>query len=167
MKLYLIRHATPVIPNYKDFPGPSLGEKGKQEAQKITKFLKEKTIHNILISDYTRVLETLKPYQDYTNCTAKVITELRERENEIETHEELVDRVQNWFEKFLRKEPLHNTAIFSHCGPINMILEYLDKEKTILNYPYVCKHLCLTPKGGVWLLNVVDKKLQGGELYFL
>jgi broad specificity phosphatase PhoE len=163
MTLYLVRHAEPELAEYAGFPGPSLGDLGKKQALLIADFLKTKPIQKILTSDYIRVLETLEPYQTLTNIPCQELSVLRERENEIETHEALVSRVQNWFELFLSNNK-DNTVIFSHCGPINMILFYLDYERKILQYPFECNYLCLTPKAGIWELNISNQALANGKL---
>lgn len=163
MILYLIRHAEPEISEYAGFPGPNLGDIGKKQAQNVANFLQTKPIKRLLTSDYTRVLQTLEPYQIDAKKDAEKLPVLRERENEVETHEELVARVESWFRKFLLTET-ENTAIFSHCGPINMILFYLDRKQKILNYPFECEYLCLTPKGGIWVLNIENQQLKNGIL---
>lgn len=163
MILYLVRHAEPKIANYSGFPGTDLGAVGKEQAIRIGNFLKKKSISQILASDYTRVLQTVEPYINFTQQKIEKIIALRECEKETETHEELVERVQDWFKVFLQNQN-QNTVIFSHCGPINMILFYLDPHRKILTYPYECNYLCLTPKAGVWELIVEGKKLISGNL---
>lgn len=163
MIVYLVRHAEPEINEYSGFPGPNLGDIGKKQAQNIANFLQKKNIKNLLASDYIRALQTLEPYQINTKREAEKLAVLRERENELETHEELVARIETWFKQFLLAET-ENTAIFSHCGPINMILFYLDREQKILDYPFECEYLCLTPKGGIWELHIKNQKLISGKL---
>ena len=165
MILYLVRHATPNCKEYEGFPGPPLGEAGRKEAKRIALFLGEKPIEKIYTSDYIRVLETLNPYRiNHQEVPTEIIIPLRERENKMETHESLVQRVHQWFES-ISPSLKGQTIIFSHCGPINMILEYLDKHKTILTYPYECPYLCLTPKGGIWQLEIEKGQLKNGELF--
>ncbi|MBL7785974.1 MAG: histidine phosphatase family protein [Chitinophagales bacterium] len=163
MILYLVRHAEPQIAEYSGFPGPQLGTIGKKQAIAIANFLKNRPIQQIIASDYTRVLETIEPYQILAQKPLYNLPELRERENEIETHEELVTRVQTWFRLFLTNNR-YNTVIVSHCGPINMILWELDYDQTILNYPFECKYLCLTPKAGIWELQIDNQILISGRL---
>jgi len=163
MILYLVRHAEPSISEYKGFPGPELGDSGKRQALKIADYLKDKPVNRILTSDYTRVLQTVTPYRELTKHPVEKLKILREREKQSETHEELVKRIYMWFNLFLQKED-KNTAIFSHCGPINMILFYLDNNLKIMNYPYVCEYQCFTPKGGVWELYIENQELIKGEL---
>lgn len=164
MILYLIRHAEPEQTEYSGFPGPNLSDFGKHQAIEIANILKNTQIKNIYTSDYTRVLQTLKPYETI-NQKAKIFisTELREREKETETHESLVYRVQTWFDEILKNE-FDNFAIFGHCGSINMIIWYLDSNKTILKYPYICPFECLTPKAGIWELELQNNKLIKGKL---
>lgn len=163
MILYLVRHAEPEIAYYSGFPGPDLGATGKEQAIRIGNFLKKKNISQILTSDYIRVLQTVEPYANLTQQKIEKVITLRECEKEIETHEALEERVQNWFQTFLQSQN-KNTVIFSHCGPINMILFYLDLNRKILTYPYECKYLCLTPKAGIWELIIENKKLISGNL---
>jgi len=167
MKLYLIRHGQPNIKEYSGFPGPELSSIGKQQAQNICKILKTKNISTIYFSDYIRVIETTEPLilaMPKTQCIK--IVELREREKEIESHESLVNRVQYWFENNIQNITKQNTAIFGHCGSINMILFNLDPNLKIMNYPYEDQYKCLTPIGGIWELNFEKNIFLGGELIY-
>lgn len=162
MNLYLVRHAEPEIKSYKGFPGPSLGEKGQRQATVIAAYLKNENIQQIYTSDYKRVKETLKPFQAlFPQIKIEEVKALRERENESESHDSLVHRVHTWFD--LNKETLlqSNTAIFSHCGPINMILTYLDPNKTVLDYPYEDIWGCHTPLGQIWQLKFQEGTYSG------
>jgi len=170
MKLYLIRHATPAIEKYHNLPpGPSLGEKGKAEAQKMASWLSGKKIERVLSSDFVRVLETASPFiESYApHLEIEIQLALREREASVEAHEHLVTRVHTWLHQNWAHLQAIPHAIFSHCGPINMILEALDPEKHILSYPYQCPYGCLTPKGGIWELDFQDGRLNHGELIAL
>lgn len=168
MKLYLIRHAKPAISEYKGFPGPSLGEEGEEQARIIADYLKDKNIQQILASDYTRVKETMQPFlllHPHLNVNEHIA--LREREKEVESHSSLVNRVHDWFrvnqDMILQK----NTAIFSHCGPINMILSYLDPEKTIFKYPHEDVWGCHTPLGKIWEMEWKDTFVTGNLIAML
>jgi 2,3-bisphosphoglycerate-dependent phosphoglycerate mutase len=163
MNLYLVRHAEPEIKTYKGFPGPSLGKKGQIQAEAIAAYLKKKNIQQVYTSDYARVKETLKPFQDlFPQMKIKEVKALRERENELESHDSLVHRVHTWFD-FNKAELLQsNTAIFSHCGPINMILMYLDPDKMIFDYPYEDTWGCHTPLGQLWDIKFEERAFSGG-----
>lgn len=165
MKLYLVRHAKPAVSEYKGFPGPSLGEEGKQQAQSIAQYLSDKGIEQVFMSDYTRVQETFAPFHAMLpNLQPSIHLALREREKEVESHESLVERVHEWYrqhEAVILSKP---TAIFSHCGPINMLLEYLDPQKELLNYPYTCPYGCHTPLGAVWEMEIKQDLIRGGLL---
>jgi|GEM_PF-7031806 len=163
MIVYLVRHAAPKEPFYSGFPGPPLGEHGQLQAQRIGAFLQKKQVDLVFSSDYIRTLQSLAHYQQLTQKKVHIAKELRERENLIETHDSLVYRVQNWFENFLNSHS-ENMVIFSHCGPINMILSYLDPDQTLMDYPYSCEFLCLTPKAGIWELELEDARLLSGRL---
>ncbi len=163
--LYLIRHGQPNVETYRGFPGPPLGELGRAQAKAIASFLDKQAVEELFASDYLRVQQTMEPFRSFCpelNCT--IVEALREREKETESHDSLVQRVQNWYVNE-RKEFANSTAIFSHCGPINMILEYLDPSQNILDYPYVSKHLCRTPKGGIWILEMQASLLKKGRLW--
>lgn len=132
MKLYLVRHGQPELNEYSGFPGPKLGFAGHQQAQEICNILKTKHIKQVLSSDYTRVIETLRPLlKGFPSIKHTEIVELRERENDVESHDSLVDRVQDWFKNNLVSIMQQDTAIFGHCGSINMILFYLDRSNFI------------------------------------
>lgn len=162
MNLYLIRHATPEIKTYKGFPGPALGEEGKVQAKAIAAYLKNKNIQQIYTSDYLRVKETLKPFQSLLpHINIKEVEALRERENEVESHESLVHRVHTWFALNKIEVLKVNTAIFSHCGPINMILTYLDPEKKLFDYPYEDVWGCHTPLGQIWEISFKEELYSG------
>jgi broad specificity phosphatase PhoE len=168
MKLFLVRHAEPELMEYSGFPGPKLSASGYKQAEYIASLLMKENIDKIFISDYLRVIETIQPFINiFPGTNIEKIKELREREKESETHDNLVQRVFNWFGINLNKFGNYNVAIFSHCGPINMILQYLDPNHEKLKYPFVCKYGCFTPKGGLWKLSIdSDSKLLEGELYF-
>ncbi len=168
MKLYLIRHGQPEIDSYSGFPGPKLSLTGKQQAKRICVMLKSRNVKRILSSDYSRVVETLEPLLiDIPNMHYSTVIELRERENEFETHESLVVRVQSWFESNIQSITQNDTAIFSHCGPINMILYYLDPEKNLIKYPFEDQLKCLTPFAGIWELEFDGDLFTRGELIFV
>lgn len=168
MKLYLIRHGKPEIDTYAGFPGPKLGMIGKQQAALICTILKYRNVKRILSSDYIRVIETLEPLLiDVPDIHYSSAIELRERENEFETHESLVVRVQSWFESNIQSITQNDTAIFSHCGPINMILYSLDPEKNLIKYSFEDQFKCLTPIAGIWELEFDGDHFTRGELIFV
>lgn len=168
MKLYLIRHGQPEIDLYAGFPGPKLGMIGKQQATHICTIIKSRNVKKLLSSDYIRVIETLEPLLiEVPDIHYSSVIELRERENEFETHESLVVRVQSWFESNIQSITQNDTAIFSHCGPINMILSYLDPEMNQITYPFEDQFKCLTPIGGIWELEFFGGHFNKGELIFV
>ena len=167
IKLYLVRHAQPQTLRYKNyFPGPPLGACGMNQAQTMAKYLCTKDIEQVYTSDFTRVIQTLQPFLDIKKITPVVDNALWEREKEVESHESLVARVTTWISN-KSHVITNNTAIFSHCGPINMILQYFDPDKTILHYPYTCPFLCHTPLAGIWELDLQDFCLVNGKLIFV
>lgn len=167
MKLYLIRHGQPELLEYSGFPGPKLGALGQAQSEVIRNVLELKNIQKVLSSDYTRVIETARPFlRRNEKLEYAEVVELRERENEIESHESLVSRVQGWFAENLELIKQQDTAIFGHCGSINMILFYLDPDLTLMDYPFEDKYKCLTPLGGIWELHIEDKELIEGQLIY-
>jgi broad specificity phosphatase PhoE len=163
MNLYLVRHALPEAVHYDNrYPGPNIGAQGNQQAAWIARFLASRNITQVWASDYPRVLQTMAPFLEIANGLRVHTTKaLWEREASVEAHECLVKRVHDWFSHSLHEIRKGNTAIFSHCGPINMILEYLDPAKTQLRYPYVCPHGCHTPCAGIWEINLSLAGIQG------
>ena len=167
MKLYLVRHAQPAPKEYRGFPGPALGEKGKEQAQAIAQYLAKKDIQAVYCSDYLRVGQTYAPYAQLVPALQpKIVQALREREKEIEPHESLEQRVQDWYRGGEEQLWARPTAIFSHCGPINMILEYLDPKKEQLDYPYSCPYGCHTPLGSIWELELGEDGGVEGALWW-
>lgn len=152
MKLYAIRHAQPQLKTYAGFPGPSLGIEGRKQAKAIAQFLADKGIEQVFMSDYIRVKETFAAFRPFFKGKPFVEKRLRERENTEESHESLVARVHEWMEEKQECLQQKNTAIFSHCGPINMILSYLDPQKELFEYPYTDAFGCHTPLAGIWEL---------------
>jgi 2,3-bisphosphoglycerate-dependent phosphoglycerate mutase len=170
MKLYLIRHATPELEKYHNLPpGPPLGSKGKEEAQKIAVWLSRKEIQRVVCSDFLRVQETVLPFIQVSPAKLKIETHvaLRERDTSLEEHISLVRRVREWLDDNLGQIQTVPHAIFSHCGPINMLLEALDPQGNILQYPFKCPFGCLTPKAGIWELDVLNGKINNGQLIIL
>ena len=163
MTLYLIRHARPHVAGYDNrYPGPDLGEEGHHQAQWIASILQSKGIQQIHTSNYPRVLQTLQPLLLYLPETQIHTTEaLWEREPSIESHESLVQRVHAWLRVEIPAIQATTTAIFAHCGPINMILEYLDPRKTQFQYPYTSPHGCHTPCAGIWEIQFTENGIQG------
>lgn len=161
--LYLIRHAQPEVQEYSNlFPGPNLGNEGKQQAISIAKVLANKGIEQILASDYPRVQQTIAPLLEmYPHLPVQYYQALWEREPTVETHESLKQRVQVWLTSSSSVIKGKTIAIFSHCGPINMILEYLDPHKTQLQYPYTSLHGCYTPCAGIWEIHFNPTGITG------
>lgn len=165
MKIYLIRHGQPEVAQYAGFPGPELGALGHQQALAIRDFLTDCNINRVLCSDYTRALQTAQPFlAAHPALPWSIAPALRERENETETHESLVQRVQHWFANALPQFQHQNIALFGHCGSVNMILDHVDPEQTLLHYPYTDKYGCHTPTGGVWALELNGAGHVQGEL---
>lgn len=166
--LYLIRHAQPATTGYNNLPpGPDLGLLGQQQAEWIADTLQDRGIQQIWASDFPRVLQTLAPL--HTRLPALPLhttSALWEREASLESHESLVQRVRDWFIPRLPEFRAQTTAIFSHCGPLNMLLEYLDPEQTMLAYPYRNEFGCLTPCAGIWELHFRDRVLTTGYLFY-
>jgi broad specificity phosphatase PhoE len=162
--LYLIRHGQPSKKKYSGFPGIGLGEQGKKEALEIFNILKEKKINKVFLSDYTRVIQTAEPFINATAHLPMTVKALRERENEIESHESLVNRVHRWCEENYKILVNNNVAIFGHCGSLNMVLSFLDPQKEFFHYSFTDSYLCHTPIGGIWEINLSTNK---GELIFI
>lgn len=157
MKLFLVRHAQPEPQQYSNqYPGPGLGEIGKEQADWIAGELIKKQIISIWASDFTRTRESLLPFSEAVpqDIDIQFSTALREREPTLESHESLNDRVKDWFSNAHSDIYSNTTAIFSHCGPLNMILEYLDPEKEHFHYPYRSAFGCHTPIAGIWEIDL-------------
>ncbi|MEM7036338.1 MAG: histidine phosphatase family protein [Bacteroidota bacterium] len=157
MKLYLVRHAQPAPKEYTNqYPGPGLGSIGRKQAEWMARILAGKKVEAIWASDFTRVKESLKPFCEAINEATDIrfSTALREREPALESHESLNNRVKDWFKKAYSEIESETTAIFSHCGPLNMILESLDPKKERLKYPYRSRFGCHTPIAGIWEINL-------------
>ncbi|OQY41955.1 MAG: hypothetical protein B6242_16685 [Anaerolineaceae bacterium 4572_78] len=167
MNLYLIRHAEPETLDYDNFfPGPNLGTKGHAQAKVIADYLHDKQITKIYSSDFRRVVQTMQPFLKLTSphIQPSFVKALREREASVESHASLVERVQTWFQKIEHELTTYHVAIFSHCGPLNMILEYLDPDKNILDYPFTSPHGCHTPLAGIWMLRLEDELKHGYQI---
>lgn len=167
MKLYLVRHAIPRTKNYSNvFPGPGLGKRGKIEAQWIANQFRAVRLDQILASSFPRVVQTIKPLLELKpDLPIRFSQAIWEREPSLESHESLFCRVNDWFTEEIPSIHLNTTAIFSHCGPINMILEILDPLKQKLTYPFVSQHGCYTPCAGIWDLEILNGQLVSGELH--
>ena len=167
VNLVLIRHGKPDIGVDSGFPGPHLEPTGITQAMTIAKVLNNKNIQAVYQSDYTRVLDTAKPFLEagkpkyVESCIG-----LREREKRLESHESLVCRAQGWLQSQMPVMSRQNSAVFSHCGPINIILEYLDPGHDLMEYPYIDEYFCRTPMGGVWELVFDDSGFRSGHLIY-
>lgn len=161
--LYLVRHAMPAVSSYHNLPpGPDLGTLGQQQAEWIADTLQGRAIRQIWASDFPRVLQTIAPLHGRLPAIQVHTTPaLWEREASVESHESLVQRVQGWFLARLPEFQAQTTAIFSHCGPVNMILALLDPEQEHLKYPFVNEFGCLTPCAGIWEVRFTPAGIQG------
>lgn len=167
MYLYLVRHGEPEERNYRDmdyFPGSDLGETGKAQAVQIAWALKDKNISQIFSSDFARSKQTVAPFANVMSLSPVYCSELRERASR-ESKSSLVFRAGDWFDSRSIDIERCNTAIFSHCGFINVILDRLDFYKNKLEYFYWDRFGCLTPWGGVWELILGEElSLISGKL---
>lgn len=161
--LYLIRHAQPGPAAYDNLPpGPGLGTLGQQQADWIADQLADQGIQQLWASDFTRTLETLAPlHARLPHLPLHTTPALRERAPDRESHDSLVQRVRDWFMPRLSEFQARPTAIFSHCGPINMLLDCLDPGQTRLTYPFRNEFGCLTPCAGMWVIRFADTGIQG------
>jgi 2,3-bisphosphoglycerate-dependent phosphoglycerate mutase len=161
--LYLIRHGMPAIADYDNrHPGPGLGELGKAQAIWIAQQLRSLGIAQAFASDFTRVLETMEPFMaSQGSLKPTTAIALRERDPKVEPHESLVARVQNWWAENEALILAKNTAIFSHCGPLNRILNILDPEETSFQYPFTSPHGCHTDIAGIWRLERNEGQWSG------
>lgn len=55
-------------------------------------------------------------------------------------------------------------AIFSHCGPLNMVLDTLDPSKSMLTYPFEDEWKCRTPIAGIWKISIINSIVETGKL---
>ena len=161
--LYLIRHAQPATTGYDNLPpGPDLGPLGQQQSAWIADTLQDRGIRQIWASDFPRVLQTLAPLRARLPALPLHTTPaLWEREASVEAHESLVQRVRDWFLPRLPEFQTQTTAVFSHCGPINMLLECLDPQQTQLAYPFHNEFGCWTPCAGIWELHFTATGIRG------
>lgn len=162
--IYLIRHAAPATMDYTNhYPGPELGETGIAQSKWIAEFLSDKSICQVFHSDFPRVVQTMYPYLSSASRPEKItpVIQLRERESSTESHESLASRVQHWLNEHFRDFMKVPVAVFSHCGPLNMILENLDPQKKIFKYPFASPHGCLTPIAGIWEIRIKNNQYSG------
>ncbi|QOR35508.1 histidine phosphatase family protein [Clostridium sp. 'deep sea'] len=77
-RIYFVRHAESNSKIHEDLLRP-LTEQGKQSAQKITEFFKDKNITKALSSPYKRSIDTIKPFTDKYSINIELIEDFRER----------------------------------------------------------------------------------------
>jgi len=165
MNLYLIRHGQPEVEAYSGFPGPKLSLQGHKQSLAISNILADKKIRCVYSSDYTRAIETANPFlANHPNVEFIKVSELREREKETENHKKFAHRIEKWFSHNLSTLTERNTAIYGHCGTINVILFHLDMQHTKMKYPFEDEFRCYTPMGGIWELRFDDNNFKEGEL---
>ena len=87
--IYFVRHAEPDFSIHDDLTRP-LTVKGKADAKLVTKYLRDKEIHEVLSSPYLRAIDTVKDFADELGHGITIIQDFRERR---------VDSV--WIEDFL------------------------------------------------------------------
>lgn len=162
--LYLVRHALPESIDYRNRPDPGLSERGRRQAQQIAAFLAEKNIQALWCSANKRAKQTLAAFLQNSPLASSYCEALKERQPHLESHERLLQRVHQWWAQHRAEALERNTAIFGHCGTLNMILTYEDPEKKQLAYSFTDKYLCHTPISGIWALDFEQAVLQGGRL---
>lgn len=86
--VYFVRHAEPDYSIHNDIKRP-LTQRGKEDSQVVTYFLRDKHIDIVLSSPYTRAIDTVKDFADSYGHSILVVDDFRERK---------VDNV--WIEDF-------------------------------------------------------------------
>ena len=76
--VYFVRHAEPDFSIHDDLTRP-LTAKGKADAKLVTKYFRDKEIHEVLSSPYLRAVDTVKDFADEVGYDIKIIQDFRER----------------------------------------------------------------------------------------
>ncbi len=77
-KLYFVRHAQSDYSNHDERLRP-LSEKGLNDRELVSRFLRDKNISVLLSSPYRRSMETLRPFAEESGLTFQLYEDLRER----------------------------------------------------------------------------------------
>lgn len=76
--VYFIRHAEPDYSIHDDKSRP-LTAKGMSDARLVSRYLRDKEIHEVLSSPFVRAIDTVKNFADEVGFSVKIVQDFRER----------------------------------------------------------------------------------------
>jgi broad specificity phosphatase PhoE len=155
--IYLIRHASPDW-NRKDLPyhlppGPSLTEKGKEEAKWLGNYLKQVGARSLFVSPLERCKETASIVSQIFPMQVK--EELRIIEWQPEEDENHVQiRMRAVFDEICYGSGIAGPiGLVTHGGPIRVLLASLGLPPEVLAAHRIYDHMNPSPPAGVWIAN--------------
>jgi len=153
--VYLARHATPDwsrtdIP-YDIPPGPPLTDLGEAEAKKLGAFLADAGVIQLFVSPLERAQHTAIIAAQALGVpitTVDAIAEWRHGESE----EAVLGRAHAFWKELFEDNPVNGpVALFSHGGPIRLLLETLSGDPArISEYLPRFDHHNPLPPAGAW-----------------
>lgn len=164
--LYLIRHGDPArdpaIP-YNTPPGPSLSERGREEAAQAAEFLRDKGVEQLFVSPFARTAQTAEALVDALGLPA-TFTSLVQEHGPQESFEQVRGRIRELLAA-ADDSPHARVAVVAHGSPIRAALLELSKDKIDLT-----KHVYPggnpAPTCGIWHVQLVDAHTRRFELVF-
>lgn len=97
--VYFVRHAEPDYNNHDEMTRP-LTAKGMEDAKRVTKFLRDKEIHEVLSSPFIRAIDTVKNFADEVGINIRIIQDFRERRVDSEWIEDFCTFTKKQWENF-------------------------------------------------------------------
>ena len=133
--LFLVRHATPDW-NRKDIPydtppGPPLAPQGEQEAAQLAVWLAGQGIQRLYTSPMLRARQTAGIIGDHLRLPAVEVAGVTEA-REGETRAAVEERMWRFYEHVGANGAAGATAVVSHGGPIDVLLQRLGVTEAIL-----------------------------------
>jgi broad specificity phosphatase PhoE len=126
--VYLIRHAMPQQPYHGRYdlpPGPALSAVGREQADRLGRFLPDKGIERLYHSPLQRALETAAILSDYAKVPSQeqaALAEWRQGETAVAVRE----RVVQFWQETVMTNGAAVTAVVTHGGLIDQLLDYLS-----------------------------------------
>ncbi|RPJ96607.1 histidine phosphatase family protein [Rummeliibacillus sp. TYF005] len=128
-----------------------LTKEGKEQAENLALFFKDKNIQRVISSPMTRAIQTIEPFTNKTNLNIQVDERLSERILSIENYPDWMEKLKQTFDnidlKFkggessreaserifnvineVKDSDTENTIIVSHGNIITLLLKKLNQE---------------------------------------
>ncbi|MCA9985600.1 MAG: histidine phosphatase family protein [Anaerolineales bacterium] len=154
--VFLVRHGAPdkkgFTGRYDLPPGPPLSDEGREHAEATGQFLGAQGVTRLYHSPMARALQTSALIASELGLPSRQADEIIEQPRG-ELRDNLLQRVESFWEKRVLEQPDETVAAVSHGAPIEYFLQKLTGSDTDADGR---KFLSGTPLGGVWRLERLE-----------